>query len=156
MCYNLNNSLILFIPILVFCRTSPAEMVLGGAVLKTSRKFIENPYQGPCQNRTWYGCIPVNKLHIFRTLFRNYTSEGLLVILPIYGMNYPLIHGIKISFLLLHCFIPYYECGKHIILYITYYITCYYSIIYLLYYMLIMKVYIYRTKCLELLYYELL
>ena len=99
---NINN--ILFILILAFLRSSPPEVFLGGGVLKISCKFIEHPYQGPCQNCTQHGCSPLNGLHIFRTHFSKYTSEGLLLILPISGMNYPLIHDIKVSFLLVHCY----------------------------------------------------
>ena len=59
--------------------------------LKTSSKFIEHPYHA-----LWHGCSPLNLLHIFRALIPENTSEGLLLVLPISGMNYPLIYGIKI------------------------------------------------------------
>ena len=59
--------------------------------LKTSSKFIEHPYHA-----LWHGCSPLNLLHIFRALIPENTSEGLLLVLPISGTNYPLIYGIKI------------------------------------------------------------
>ena len=103
---NLNNILILFILILVFLRSSPPEVLLGGGVLKTSSKLIKHPYQGPCQNRTLAWVLSCKCAAYFQNTFSypKCTSEGLLLILPISGMNYPLIHGIKISFLLVHCY----------------------------------------------------
>ena len=59
--------------------------------LKTSSKFIEHPYHA-----LWHGSSPLNLLHIFRALIPENTSEGLLLVLPISGTNYPLIYGIKI------------------------------------------------------------
>ena len=126
---NLNNILILFILILVFLRSSPPKVLLGGGVLKTSSKLIKHPYQGPCQNRTLAWVLSCKCAAYFQNTFSypKYTSEGLLLILPISGMNYPLIHGIKISFLL----------GLFYLIGNVTYITYYYSIIYLLYCMLI-------------------
>ena len=71
-----------------------------------------------------HGCSPVNVPYIFRTLIPKYTSEGLLLVLPTSGMNYPLIHGIKISFLLLHCYTLLGMSKTNY--YIIYYILLYY------------------------------
>ena len=71
-----------------------------------------------------HGCSPVNVPYIFRTLIPKYTNEGLLLVLPFSGMNYPLIHGIKISFLLLHCYTLLGMSKTNY--YIIYYILLYY------------------------------
>ena len=71
-----------------------------------------------------HGCSPVNVPYIFRTPIPKYTSEGLLLVLPFSGMNYPLIHGIKISFLLLHCYTLLGMSKTNY--YIIYYILLYY------------------------------
>ena len=92
----------------------------------------------------------------FQNTFPMYTSDRLLLVLPISGMNDPLIHGSKIYFLLLHSYIllgmsKSYYYMIYTYYYITYYNITYHYIIYLLYHMYIMN-YIYRTRCLDLYY----
>ena len=114
-----NTDNILFIQILVFLRSSPPQVLLGGYILKISSKFIERLYiKVPAKIALWHDCSPVNELHIFRTHFPKYTSEGLLLISPVSGMNYTLIQDIKVSFLLFH----YYTLLGCLKRYIIYYI----------------------------------
>ena len=69
-------------------RPSSSDVFLGKGVPKICSKFTgEHPYQSAIsisycnfiELALWYGCSPVNLLHIFRTPFPKTTSGGLLL-----------------------------------------------------------------------------
>ena len=72
----------------------PIQVFLGKGVLKICSKFTgEHPCRSVISVKLlfnfieiafWYGFSPINLLRIFRTLFSKNTSEGLLLLCPIY------------------------------------------------------------------------
>ena len=62
-------------------KSNPQQVFLGKAVLKicTYQLTGEHPCLSVLSVKLFYGCSPINLLHIFRARFYQNTNEGLLL-----------------------------------------------------------------------------